>query len=137
MLAFNNVPFAATSDSLFSNFLLDTTQGTSLALGLHGSANSKFSLPLLRYRDCEIDLNLNEFIAVASTAIGSLNLADIPFVVQSPLLGLQGLNARPATVSELDVARGFADYLQINGEFPPPFLPNDASPDSRNMWLLK
>jgi hypothetical protein len=56
LLAFNNVPFAATSESLFSKFLLDTTQGTSLALGLHGSANSKFSLSLLRYRDCGIDL---------------------------------------------------------------------------------
>lgn len=51
---------------------------------------------------------------MTSTAIGALSLSDIPFVVDTSLLGLQGLNSRPATVSELDVVHGFSDYLQIN-----------------------
>lgn len=52
--------------------------------------------------------------AVAGTAVGALNLVDIDFDVSTSLLGLQGLNARPATVSDLDVFHGYPDYLQIN-----------------------
>lgn len=52
-----------------------------------------------------------------STAIGILNLQSIPFSVTSTLLGLQGLNARPAIVSNLDVYHGYPDYLQINGSY--------------------
>jgi hypothetical protein len=51
-----------------------------------------------------------------STAIGMLNLQDVRFNVVSPLLGLQGLNARPAVVSNLDVFRGFPSFLQINAD---------------------
>ncbi|SCV70806.1 BQ2448_3568 [Microbotryum intermedium] len=90
-LTFANVPFRSTDNSAFSSFLTQTTDSSQVQLGLHGSADT-----------------------TASTAIGSLNLAGIDFDVTSPLLGLQGLNAQPTTVSDLDVFRGYTDYLQIN-----------------------
>lgn len=91
-LDFENVPFASVDNGAFSNFLVDVTDDESKTFTLRGSADT-----------------------VAGTAIGALNLEDIAFSVQTSLLGLQGLNARPATVSDLDVFRGYSDYLQING----------------------
>lgn len=41
LLAFQNVPFASLDDNLFSTFLLETTLGSSMTLGLHGLANSR------------------------------------------------------------------------------------------------
>ncbi|GAA5897781.1 hypothetical protein JCM8208_000260 [Rhodotorula glutinis] len=90
-LAFNGVPFASVDNGAFSNFLVDVTDDESKTFTLRGSADT-----------------------VAGTAIGALNLEDIAFSVQTTLLGLQGLNARPATVSDLDVFHGYPDYLQIN-----------------------
>jgi hypothetical protein len=52
---------------------------------------------------------------LTSTAIGLLSLEAIAFSVETSVLGLQGLNARPATVANLDVFHGFPTYLQING----------------------
>lgn len=92
-LVFNNVPFTSIDNDVFSSFLLDVTQSANSNLGLHGTANT-----------------------VTATAVGNINLADIGFSVSTPLLGLQGLNAQPATVTDLDVARGFSNYLQINGK---------------------
>jgi len=96
-LAFNGVPFASVDNGAFSNFLVDVTDDESKTFTLHGAADT-----------------------VAGTAIGALNLEDISFSVQTTLLGLQGLNARPATVSDLDVFHGYPDYLQINGQSPLP-----------------
>ncbi|SGY79107.1 BQ5605_C008g05044 [Microbotryum silenes-dioicae] len=90
-LTFANVPFKSMDNSAYSGFLTQTTDSPQVQLGLHGSADT-----------------------TASTAIGALNLAGIDFEVSSPLLGLQGLNAQPTTVSDLDVFRGYTDYLQIN-----------------------
>ncbi|GAA6057282.1 hypothetical protein JCM3770_004534 [Rhodotorula araucariae] len=91
LLAFQDVPFASVDNSRFSSFLVDVTDGESKSFTLHGAADT-----------------------VAGTAVGALNLEGIAFSVSTSLLGLQGLNARPATVSDLDVYRGFSDYLQIN-----------------------
>ncbi|GJN94719.1 hypothetical protein Rhopal_007810-T1 [Rhodotorula paludigena] len=91
VLAFSNVPFQSVDNSLFSNFLVDVTDDESKTFALRGQADT-----------------------VAGTAVGALNLVDIDFSVSTSLLGLQGLNARPTTVSDLDVYRGYSDYLQIN-----------------------
>lgn len=56
LLTFSNVPFASTSNSLFSTFLLDTTQGTSMNLGLHGTASSKYFLSSVLLRGLELIL---------------------------------------------------------------------------------
>ena len=45
---------------------------------------------------------------------------------------MQGLNAKPATVSDLDVFHGYSDYLQINGG---PDSPRPA-PTSADVLLL-
>ncbi|KAM0750211.1 hypothetical protein T439DRAFT_247618 [Meredithblackwellia eburnea MCA 4105] len=91
LLQFSNVPFTSIDNSIFSSFLLDTTVGVSKSFGLHGSADT-----------------------ITSTAIGDLSLTGIGFSVETSLEGLQGLNAQPATVSDLDVYHGYTDYLQIN-----------------------
>ena len=62
---------------VFSQFLTDTTDDQSISFQLSGSVDS-----------------------VASTAIGSLNINAIAFSVTTSLLGLQGLNAQPAYVTE-------------------------------------
>ncbi|BGP22157.1 pre-rRNA processing protein [Rhodotorula toruloides] len=91
VLAFANVPFASVDNNLFASFLTQVTDDVSKTFQLHGAADT-----------------------VAGTAVGPLNLDGIAFSVSTSLLGLQGLNARPATVSELDVYHGFSNYLQIN-----------------------
>ncbi|PPQ89568.1 hypothetical protein CVT25_012240 [Psilocybe cyanescens] len=90
---FEKVPFAVFDNShpIFENFLAATTTGSQETLRLSGSAN-----------------------ADAKTAVGLLSLTDIDFTVDSTIAGLQGLNARPVTVSNLDVNHGFADFLLIN-----------------------
>lgn len=91
-LTFSQVPFAALGDqhSTFDSFLAATTIGKSQTIGLSGAAN-----------------------ADASTAIGVLNLKNISFNVQSSIAGLQGLDAKPVSIANLDVAQGFADFLLI------------------------
>lgn len=91
-LAFSNVPFAVFSDqhATFQNFVAATTLGTSQTLALSDTAN-----------------------ADASTAVGVLSLVDMEFSVQSAIAGLQGLKAKPASVANLDVNHGYADYLLI------------------------
>ncbi|GAA5951249.1 hypothetical protein JCM3765_002422 [Sporobolomyces pararoseus] len=91
LLQFQNVPFKSVNNGGFSSFLTQVTDDQSKTFTLHGAANT-----------------------VAGTAVGALNLDDIAFSVSTSLLGLQGLNARPATVSDLDVYHGYSDYLQIN-----------------------
>lgn len=49
----------------------------------------------------------------ASTGVGTLSLQDIEFSVDSTIAGLQGLDAQPASVSNLDVASGTPDFLLI------------------------
>ncbi|KEI38214.1 uncharacterized protein L969DRAFT_517877 [Mixia osmundae IAM 14324] len=95
-LAFQNVPFAvdptySNQHATFSQFLTDTTDGVNKSFVLHGTAST-----------------------VAQTAVGALNINEIPFQVTTEIAGLQGLNAQPATVSNLDVFHGYPDYLQIN-----------------------
>ncbi|KAF9245017.1 hypothetical protein BU15DRAFT_85819 [Melanogaster broomeanus] len=91
-LAFSDVPFAVYADqhSVFDSFVAATTLGNMQTLALSGAANT-----------------------AASTAVGVLSLSDIEFSVDSSLAGLQGLTAKPATVSNLDVNHGYADYLLI------------------------
>ena len=91
-LMFQNVPFAVYSDKhpVFSQFLADTTAGTEIRFNLNGKADTK-----------------------ANTAAGLVTISDIPFNVDTNILGLQNLNARPVVVSDLDVNRGFPDYLLI------------------------
>lgn len=90
-LTFNNAPFQSIDNGLFSDFIARTTADQSVGLSLSGLADT-----------------------MAGTAVGLLSLTDIAFDVDTSLLGLQGLNARPTTVSNLDVFRGYSDYLQIN-----------------------
>ncbi|GAA5969858.1 hypothetical protein JCM21900_004182 [Sporobolomyces salmonicolor] len=90
-LTFANVPFKSVDNSGFSSFLTQVTDDVSKTFTLHGSADT-----------------------VAGTAVGALNLDGIDFSVSTSLLGLQGLNAEPATVSDLDVYHGYSSYLQIN-----------------------
>lgn len=94
-LGFQNVPFAVfdNAHSNFEQFISATTTGTSQTLQLSGSAN-----------------------ADANTAVGLLSLTNIGFSVDSNVAGLQGLNARPATVSNLDVNHGFSDFLLIKAD---------------------
>ncbi|WFD23341.1 hypothetical protein MEQU1_002030 [Malassezia equina] len=91
-LEFTNAPMSVKSNEhdTFSDFIADTTAGDCIKFGLHGSANAK-----------------------ANTAAGYVTISDIPFSVQTSLLGLQNLNARPATVSDLDVFHGYKSYLLI------------------------
>ena len=51
--------------------------------------------------------------AQASTGVGTLLLQDIEFSVESTIAGLQGLTARPASVSNLNVVSGTPSYLLI------------------------
>lgn len=89
---FENVPFDVFDDgrSTFDRFLADTTVGATQTIRLSGTAN-----------------------ADANTAVGLLSLAGISFSVESTIEGLQGLNTRPVTVSNLDVNHGFPDFLLI------------------------
>ncbi|KAF7983257.1 hypothetical protein HWV62_22882 [Athelia sp. TMB] len=89
-LTFANVPFAASDHGVFSSFLAATTTGKEETLTLSGSVNAQ-----------------------ASTGVGVLSLMDIEFSVQSTIAGLQGLDAEPASVSNLDVASGTPEYLLI------------------------
>ncbi|KAJ7188457.1 hypothetical protein C8R46DRAFT_1054741 [Mycena filopes] len=94
-LTFDSVPFAVFDNmhSNFDDFVAATTTGTTETLHLSGSAN-----------------------ADAETAVGLLSLSDISFSVDSNIEGLQGLNAKPVTVSNLDVNQGFSDYLLIKAD---------------------
>lgn len=91
-LTFSDVPFAVFADkhSVFDDFVAATTLGDMQTLALSGAAN-----------------------AAASTAVGVLSLSDIEFSVDSSIAGLQGLVAKPVTVSNLDVNHGYPNYLLI------------------------
>lgn len=91
-LTFSDVPFAVFADQhpVFDHFVAATTLGDVQILALSGAVN-----------------------AAASTAVGVLSLSDIEFSVDSSIAGLQGLGAKPATVANLDVNRGYSDYLLI------------------------
>lgn len=91
-MTFTDVPFAVFSDKhmAFQTFLAATTMGGEEALALSGAAN-----------------------VATSTAVGVLSLMDIEFAVQSTIDGLQGLTERPVTVANLDVVRGYLQYLSI------------------------
>lgn len=91
-LTFDDVPFAVFSDGhgTFDKFVAATTIGKVTTMGLSGSAN-----------------------ADAKTAVGLISLSDIAFSVDSSIDGLQGLNTRRVTVSNLDVNHGYSDYLLI------------------------
>ncbi|EPQ29604.1 uncharacterized protein PFL1_02823 [Pseudozyma flocculosa PF-1] len=91
-LMFTNVPFAVYGDQhpAFSQFLADTTAGTQVRFNLNGKADTK-----------------------ANTAAGLVSITNIPFNVDTNILGLQNLGARPVTVSDLDVYHGYPSYLLI------------------------
>lgn len=91
-LSFENVPFDVFGDghSTFERFLAATTIGAEQTIRLSGTAT-----------------------ADASTAVGLLSLSGISFSVDSTIKGLQGLNTKPVTVSNLDVNHGFPDFLLI------------------------
>lgn len=91
-LMFNNVPFEVYDDAhpTFSQFLADTTAGQQVTFNLNGAATAR-----------------------ANTAAGTVTISDIPFNLDTNLLGLQNLNARPAVVTDLDVVHGYPTYLLI------------------------
>ena len=91
-LEFSDIPFAVYDDqqNTFNNFVAATTMGGAQTLQLSGTAN-----------------------ADAQTAVGLLSLSGIAFSVATTIAGLEGLNARPVTVSNLDVTHGYPDYLLI------------------------
>ncbi|KAG6878541.1 hypothetical protein C0993_004439 [Termitomyces sp. T159_Od127] len=91
-LTFDNVPFAVSSDqhSTFDKFLAATTIGKTQTIHLSGSAN-----------------------ADARTAVGLLTLDGITFSLDSSVEGLQGLNAKPVLVNNVEINHGFPDYLLI------------------------
>ena len=91
-LTFGDIPFAVFGDkhSVFQQFLAATTRNERQSFTLQGVANTD-----------------------AQTAVGLLSLRDIEFNVETSIAGLQNLNARPATVSDLDVNHGFPDFLLI------------------------
>ncbi|THU88646.1 hypothetical protein K435DRAFT_866116 [Dendrothele bispora CBS 962.96] len=91
-LGFNNVPFAVSDgqQETFNQFLAATTMNKSQTLGLSVSAD-----------------------ADANTAVGLLGLKDISSSVQSTIAGLDALDEKPVTVSDLDVNHGFPDFLSI------------------------
>jgi hypothetical protein len=91
-LTFSNVPFGVFSgrEGIFQQFLAATTASPSETFHLSGSAN-----------------------AVANTAVGTIALNGIAFSVDTTIAGLQGLNAKPAIVSNLDVNHGYPGYLLI------------------------
>lgn len=116
LLTFTNIPFTSLDNGIFSSFLTATTDDVSKSFGLHGSADSELYHFSLSISAPFAYLSFSNPIAVTSTAIGELYLQDVAFSVTTNVLGLQGLNARPATVSELDVFHGYPTYLQINGK---------------------
>ncbi|PFH51992.1 hypothetical protein AMATHDRAFT_74502 [Amanita thiersii Skay4041] len=91
-LGFNDIPFSVFDDqhSSFRHFLSSTTMGDKQKIQLSGSAN-----------------------ADADTAVGLLSLQGITFAVDTEIPGLQGLNAVPPKVTNLDVSQGFPDFLLI------------------------
>jgi hypothetical protein len=91
-LKFGNVPLEVSDGghSTFEQFIAATTVGSKETLALSGSAD-----------------------ADANTAVGLLSLKNIAFSVNSDIAGLQGLDARPVTISNLDVNHGFPDFLLI------------------------
>lgn len=92
-IQFNDVPFTVYKDahSTFSQFLADATRQEELTFRLRGSATS-----------------------TANTAAGAVTISDIPFDLNTNILGLQNLNTRPTRVSDLDVVHGYPSYLQIS-----------------------
>lgn len=91
-LTFNNTPFSVFGDKhdVFQQFLATTTMNANITFSLAGVANTD-----------------------AQTAVGLLSLTDIEFDVDTSIDGLQGLDTKPATVSNLDVNHGFPDFLLI------------------------
>jgi len=91
-LAFDDVPFTVQGgqNGNFQQFLASTTMSETQTFKLSGSANTD-----------------------AETAVGLLKISGIAFDVTTTIDGLQGLNAAPAIVSNLDVNQGFPDYLLI------------------------
>ncbi|KAL1743139.1 hypothetical protein HDZ31DRAFT_83635 [Schizophyllum fasciatum] len=91
-ITFKDTPLAAFDDKhdAFSQFLAAVTTGETVTLSLSGTSN-----------------------ADASTAVGVVALKDIDFSASTDIGGLQGLNARPTTVGNLDVKHGYPDYLLI------------------------
>jgi hypothetical protein len=91
-LMFSNVPLAVggSAHTVFNDFVADFTKNVQVTVDLKGTAD-----------------------ALANTAAGALTITGIPFNLNTNLLGLQNLNARPANVSNLDVVHGYPTYLEI------------------------
>lgn len=91
-LMFTNVPFSVydPAHADFSQFVADVTKNAEVTFNLNGMATG-----------------------VASTGAGTITISDIPFNLNTNILGLQNLNARPAVVSDLDVLHGYPTYLEI------------------------
>lgn len=94
-LTFDGIPLQVSGQGhqTFNKFVAATTVESKQIVNLSGSAN-----------------------ADALTAVGLLSLTNLQFSVDSVLDGLQGLNARPVTVANLDVNHGYPDYLLIKVE---------------------
>ena len=92
-LTFNKTPFAVFGDkhSAFQQFLAAVTVNANETFSLAESANTD-----------------------PQTAVGLLSLMDIDFDVDTSIVGLDGLDTRPATVFNLDVNHPWILGLPIN-----------------------
>lgn len=91
-IKFDDVPFAVLSgqNSVFDRFVASIATTDRETMRLSGSANGD-----------------------AKTAVGTLALQGLDFDVESSIGGLQGLNTVPVVISDLDVNRGFPEFLLI------------------------
>lgn len=95
----------------FNDFFNVITNTANVDFVLRGAANGECARGREKRRLCLWPA----FIVTAETNAGDIPITGIPFSVNTNLLGLESLNARPTVVSNLDVFRGLPSYLQING----------------------
>ncbi|KAE8229507.1 hypothetical protein CF326_g5523 [Tilletia indica] len=109
-----NIPQTRTNTDVSSRTI--TLAYDDIPLVVPDNAHSQFSQFIAdATRQARIDFRLNGIAtATASTAAGPVTITDLDFNVASSLAGVENLNARPAEVTNLDVARGFPDYLLLS-----------------------
>ncbi|CAD6973942.1 unnamed protein product [Tilletia controversa] len=109
-----NIPQTQTTTDVSARVLTLAYDG--IPLVVPGNAHSQFSQFVAdATRQNRVDFRLNGVASTtASTAAGPVTITDLNFDVASSLAGVQNLNARPAQVTNLDVTRGFPDYLLLS-----------------------
>lgn len=109
-----NLPRSVTTTDVQNRIIHMPFSGAHLeAYGDQHGVYSQFLAATTMTESQTVSLASAEAKADASTAVGVLSLTGINFNVDSSIKGLQGLNAQPVTVANLDVNHGYADYLLI------------------------